>query len=235
MRLDVAIAEKYGLSRRKAREAIAAGGVLVNQRPVRIASRDVSERDALAMPGALPDVPVIRETADWIAVDKPVGLATQPERDRERISLEELLRMKHRTIHLVHRLDTPTSGVVIFAKSQLAAAHLSRLFATGTMHKTYVARVTPPIGAEVTIDAPLDGKNALTIVRPHEQGLVAVEIKTGRTHQIRRHLTSIGHPVDGDRRYGGVPAPRLMLHAWKLEHGEIGTLEAPIPPELLTA
>jgi 23S rRNA-/tRNA-specific pseudouridylate synthase len=233
MRLDQAIASKYGLSRRKAREAIASGTVLVNQRPVRIASREVSESDELAMVGALPEVPVIRETADWIAVNKPVGLATQPERDRGRVSLEEILRVQHRTIYLVHRLDTPTSGVVIFAKTQAAAARLSGYFAAGAMRKTYVARVAPPIASEITIDAPLDGKESLTIARPREDGLVAVEIKTGRTHQIRRHLSSIGHPVVGDRRYGGAPAPRLMLHAWKLEHGETGTLEAPIPPELI--
>jgi 23S rRNA-/tRNA-specific pseudouridylate synthase len=54
-----------------------------------------------------------------------------------------------------------------------------------------------------------------------------VRITTGRTHQIRRHLASIGHPVVGDRRYGGAKAPRLMLHAWKLEHDSIGTIEAP--------
>jgi 23S rRNA-/tRNA-specific pseudouridylate synthase len=61
---------------------------------------------------------------------------------------------------------------------------------------------------------------------------VEVEIKTGRTHQIRIHLASIGHPVAGDRRYDGPPAPRLMLHAWKLEHELIGTVEAPPPAAL---
>jgi 23S rRNA-/tRNA-specific pseudouridylate synthase len=59
--------------------------------------------------------------------------------------------------------------------------------------------------------------------------LVLVRITTGRTHQIRRHLASIGHPILGDPRYGGPPAERLMLHAWKLEHASIGILEAPPP------
>src|SRR5438128_1287862 len=77
---------------------------------------------------------------------------------------------------------------------------------------------------EATIDAPIEGKEALTIVRPRRGSLVEVEIKTGRSHQIRIHLASIGRPVLGDPRYGGPPADRLMLHAWKLEHQSIGTL-----------
>ena len=107
---------------------------------------------------------------------------------------------------------------------------------------------------EITIDSPIEGRDALTIVRPsllsgaaapppphvdHRGGegaaaplsttTIEVEIKTGRTHQIRIHLASIGHPVAGDRRYGGSKAARLMLHAWKLEHPSVGTLEAAVP------
>ena len=60
--------------------------------------------------------------------------------------------------------------------------------------------------------------------------LVEAEILTGRRHQIRIHLKSIERPVVGDRRYGSsMPAPRMMLHAWKLEHDELGTLVAPSP------
>jgi 23S rRNA pseudouridine1911/1915/1917 synthase len=208
---------------------IAAGRVLVNQRAVRVASRFVADGDELTIAGELPTIAVLASSDDWIAVDKPAGLPVQPTRDRATLSLEEILRLEHRQIFLVHRLDTPTSGVVLFARNREAAARFSELFASGAMRKTYLAAVDGAIESEITIDTPIDGKAALTIVRPQHKTTVEVEIKTGRTHQIRIHLASIGHPVQGDRRYGGSDAPRLMLHAWKLEHESIGSIEAPPP------
>ncbi|HEY2324330.1 MAG TPA: RNA pseudouridine synthase [Thermoanaerobaculia bacterium] len=187
----------------------------------------MSDSDRIAIIEAEPQLDVIRETADWVAINKAPGMPAQPPRDRATRSAEELLRARYREIYLVHRIDTPTSGVVLFARTRKAAAELSELFATGAIEKTYfaiVSGVVPPM----TIDTPIDGKEAITVVRPRD-GLVECEIKTGRTHQIRVHLASIGHPVLGDRRYGGAPAPRLMLHAWKLEHASLGVLEAPIP------
>jgi 23S rRNA-/tRNA-specific pseudouridylate synthase len=233
VRLDQAIAARHAdISRRKARELIAADRVLVNDRPVRVASREVSESDRITIADALPELTVIRETGDWVAVDKPSGIPTQPTRDRAQRSLEELLRIRYRTIFLVHRIDTQTSGVVVFAKTKAAAARLSHLFATREIRKTYLALVEGTIDNEVTIDSPIDGKEALTIVRPREGRLVEAEILTGRMHQIRIHLASIGHPVAGDRRYGAkAPAARMMLHAWKLEHAELGTLEAAPPAD----
>lgn len=228
MRLDQAIAARYPeLSRRKARELIAAKRVLVNERLVAVSSREVSDRDRIAIIEAAPQFDVIRETADWVAINKPAGTPTQPPQDRATRSAEELLRAKYREIYLVHRIDTPTSGAVLFARTRTAAAELSELFATGAIRKTYVAIVAGTV-QPMTIDTPIDGKEAITIIRPRD-GLVECELKTGRTHQIRIHLASIGHPVLGDRRYGGPPAPRLMLHAWKLEHASLGVLEAPIP------
>ena len=230
MRLDQAIAARFSdISRRKARELIAAGRVLVNQHPVRIASREVADDAQIAVADAVPALDVIASTDEWIAIDKPVGLPTQPTRDRATLSAEEILRLQYRQIFLVHRLDTPVSGVVLFARTRAAAAKFSELFATGAIRKTYLAIVAGALERETTIDTPIDGKDALTIVRPLRGTLMEVEIKTGRTHQIRRHLASIGHPVAGDTRYGGTPAERLMLHAWKLEHASIGTLEAPPP------
>lgn len=226
MRLDQAVATRFpNLSRRKARELIAQKRVLVNERPVSIASRDVHDSDRIAVVDELPQLAVIAKTDDWIAIDKPAGMPTQPARDRRERSLEELLRVAYGEIYLVHRLDTPASGVVLFARNRAAAARLSSLFASGEMRKTYLAVTRPPIDGEVVIDTPIDGKEALTIVERN-----AIIIKTGRTHQIRIHLASIGHPIVGDRRYGGAPASRLMLHAWKLEHESIGSLVAP-PPE----
>jgi len=236
MRLDQAVAARFpNLSRRQARELIARKRVLVNERVVGIASREVSDGDRIAVVDELPTLRVIAKTDDWIAIDKPAGMPTQPTHDRRVRSLEELLRIEYREIYLLHRLDTPTSGVVLFARNRESAARLSQLFASGAIRKTYLAVTDPPIASEIVIDTPIDGKDALTIVRCDEATAAArppyseIEIKTGRTHQIRIHLASIGHPIRGDRRYGGSPAPRLMLHAWKLEHESIGSLTAPPP------
>jgi len=227
MRLDQAVALRFNISRRKARELIAAGRVLVNSRPVRVASREVGG-DELRIAEELPAVAVLAMHDDWLAVDKPAGMPTQPPRDRSALSLEEILRVQYREIYLVHRLDTPTSGAVVFARNRKAAARLSSLFASRAIRKTYLAVIDGTI-EEQTIDSPIDGKEAITIVRPRGGNVIEAEILTGRTHQIRIHLASIGHPVAGDRRYGGAPAARLMLHAWKLEHEDLGTIEAPLP------
>jgi RluA family pseudouridine synthase len=235
MRLDQAIAERYpNTSRRKARELIAARRVLVNERSVSIASREVDAEDRIAVVEDLPELSIIRESEDWIAVDKPAGMPTQPTRDREQRSLEELLRLQFREIWLVHRLDTPTSGVVLFARSVDAAAKLSALFASGEIRKTYLAILEGEMGEERAVDWPVQGKSARTTFRPLRYDgnttLVEAIIETGRTHQIRIHAQSIEHPVVGDRRYGsGGRAARLMLHAWKLEHASFATLEAAPP------
>lgn len=235
MRLDQAIAARYPeISRRRARELIAARRVLVNERAVSIASREVNDDDRIAVAEDVPEIAVIRETSDWIAVDKPAGMPAQPTRDRRERSLEELLRLRYQAIWLVHRLDTPTSGVILFARTQQAAAEFSALFAAGSIRKTYLAMIDGVLTSEQIIDSPVQGKDARSTFRPlRDDGtatLIEAVIETGRTHQIRIHAASIGHPVAGDRRYGtGGRAARLMLHAWKLEHPKLGILEAPIP------
>jgi RluA family pseudouridine synthase len=235
MRLDQAIAARNpGVSRRKARELIAARRVLVNERAVSIASREVDADDRIAIVEDAPELAIIRESDDWIAVDKSPGMPAQPTRDRKQRSLEELLRLRFRDIWLVHRLDTPTSGVIVFAKTSAVAARLSAMFANGEIRKTYLAILEGDVNEERVVDTPVQGKSARTKFRPLRKSgnttLVAAIIETGRTHQIRIHAQSIGHPVAGDRRYGsGGRAARLMLHAWKLEHASFGTLEAPPP------
>jgi RluA family pseudouridine synthase len=237
MRLDQAVAARHpGLSRRKARELISQRRVLVNDRPVAVASREVSDSDRITLIEGDTELTIIKETADWIAVDKPAGMSTQPDRERKRRSLEELLRAKYREVFVVHRIDTGTSGVVIFARNPAAAARLSALFASRAVRKIYLAVIEGSIPHELTIESPIGGKDAHTIVRPLENlgdtTLVEAEILTGRMHQIRIHLKSIERPVAGDRRYGSsLPAPRMLLHAWKLEHEELGLLTAPIPAD----
>jgi 23S rRNA pseudouridine1911/1915/1917 synthase len=206
--------------------------VLVNERAVSVASREVTDTDRIAVVDDAPRLDIIQLTDGFVAVNKPAGMPTQPTRDRKQRSLEEFLRLQFKSIYLVHRLDTGTSGIVIFARTRGAAASLSGLFAGGEMRKIYLARVAGTIDHPITIESPISGKEALTLVRPLEGDRIEVEIRTGRTHQIRIHLASVSHPVVGDRRYGGPPAPRMMLHAWKLEHEAIGSLEAPPPADL---
>jgi len=236
MRLDQAVAARHPeISRRKARELIAQRRVLVNDRPVGVASREVSDSDRITLIEGDTELTIIRETADWVAVDKPAGLSTSPDRERKRRSLEELLRAKYREVFVVHRIDTGTSGVVVFARNRAAAARLSAIFASRAVHKTYLAVIEGSIPHELTIESPIGGKDAHTIVRPLKEldgkTLIEAEILTGRTHQIRIHLKSIERPVAGDRRYGSsMPAPRMLLHAWKLAHEEFGEpLVAPVP------
>ncbi|HEX7418881.1 MAG TPA: RluA family pseudouridine synthase [Thermoanaerobaculia bacterium] len=234
MRLDQAIAARYpDISRRRARELIASRRVLVNERAVSIASRDVAPDDRIAVVDEVPELVIIGEKDDWVAVDKPAGMPTQPARDRKQRSLEELLRLRFREIWLVHRLDTPTSGIVLFAKTASAAARLSALFAAGQIRKTYMAILEGELHEERIVETPVHGRSARTTFRPQRSDgmtLAEVIIETGRTHQIRIHAASIAHPVVGDRRYGsGARAERLMLHAWKLEHASFGALEAPPP------
>ena len=237
MRLDQAIPQRYPqLSRRKARELISQRRVLVNDRPVGVASREVSDSDRIAIIEELPEIEVLREAQDWIAVNKPAGIPTQPARDRQQRSLEELLRVRFRELYVVHRIDTQTSGVVIFAKTREAAARLSELFASREIRKTYLAVIEGAIDHELTIESPIGGKDAHTIVRPlrriDDTTLIAAEIHTGRMHQIRIHLKSIERPVVGDRRYGStMSAPRMLLHAWQLEHASLGTIVAPPPAD----
>ncbi len=236
MRLDQAIPQRYPeLSRRKARELVSSGRVFVNDRPVRVASREVSERDRITIGAAAPELDIIRETRDWVAVNKPPGIATQPMREREQRSLEEWMRVRFGTIYLVHRVDTQTSGIVVFARTKEAAAHLSSLFAARAIRKLYLAVVEGHLSRELQIESPIGGKDAHTIVRPLRElegmTLVEAEILTGRTHQIRIHMKSVEQPVVGDRRYGStMAAPRMLLHAWKLEHEYFGgQLVAPLP------
>jgi RluA family pseudouridine synthase len=239
MRLDQAIAARFPeISRRRARELIAQKRVLVNERRVGVASREVDADDRIVVVdiNEMPEISVIASTDAWIAIDKPAGMPAQPPRDRKIRSAEELLRLQYGEIYLVHRIDTPTSGILLFARSRAEAARLSALFASGAIRKVYLALTDGAIDAEQKIESPIEGREATTIVRPvrHVGGrsLVEAEIVTGRTHQIRIHLASIGHPLVGDRRYGGSKASRLMLHAWKLEHSSIGEIVAPPPGEL---
>src|SRR5512143_2534738 len=163
---------------------------------------------------------------------------------------------------IVHRLDKDTSGVMVVARSREALSALSAQFKSRVVQKRYVALVAGVIKkGSGTIDAglgrhvkerkkisvnTLHAREAVTLYKVKERfndaTLVEVEIKTGRTHQIRVHMAHLGHPVLGDSTYGGAKArqagiPRQMLHAESLSllHPETGhpmTFSAPPPPDM---
>jgi tRNA pseudouridine32 synthase/23S rRNA pseudouridine746 synthase len=211
---------------------------------------------------------VIHEDPAVIAFNKPAGLSSQGGRIQAH-TLDDLLwafaRSNGKRPDLVHRLDRDTSGVILAAKTRPAAGFLGKAIQARRFRKTYLALLsaapepasgaveTPllrqEIGREsymraVTPDTP-GAQAALsryrTLAASDDGALVELDPATGRMHQLRVHMASIGRPLVGDARYGGAltfagrAAPRLMLHAAKLvfPHPEGGyrTVEAPPPAD----
>ena len=231
LRLDQVIPRHVaGLSRRKARAVIDAGGVFVERARVKVAGRPVRAGQAIEVNvgGALDrgprPAPAIVHTDDHIIVaDKPAGLVTAPTPESDRGDLLDQLAQRHGEVYLVHRIDLPTSGLLVFARTREANRRLGDAFAAHDVDREYLAVAIGAVAAQ-TIDRPIEGRRAVTHVEPVEAlagaTLVRVRLETGRTHQIRIHLAGAGHPVAGDAQHGGeasrtfVPRPpRLALHA----------------------
>jgi 23S rRNA pseudouridine1911/1915/1917 synthase len=173
---------------------------------------------------------IIYEDADLLAVHKPAGLVCHPTKGDEYSSLISRVRLylKPSMPHLIHRLDRETSGIVLLAKNPIAAGELGKLLEARAVTKEYLAivhgHVTAPHGI---IDAPLGRDEASPVavkdcVRPDgapAQTEYTVEKRfpdapftrlrlrplTGRKHQLRIHLAHLGHPIVGDKMYGGDP------------------------------
>jgi 23S rRNA-/tRNA-specific pseudouridylate synthase len=180
---------------------------------------------------------VVFESADVVVVDKPVGWASQPGEGSAPDVLSWVART-HAAATLPHRLDLPTSGLLVVACSRRAAAPLAAAFRDRTARRAYLAVLAgeAPSGAW-RWDSPVEGREARTDVAllGASAGMVAARLvlHTGRTHQIRRHAAAAGMPVVGDRRYGGPVGrwwPRLALHAARLELPPLGPLELPAGP-----
>ncbi len=185
---------------------------------------------------------ILYEDCDLLAVDKPYGIATHPAPGTKGGTLGNFVTqyyVDHNSpmpFRPVSRLDKTTSGVLVIAKHGLSHHGLSTKKQEGTFQKNYLALVmgvpkqptgdiTFPIAREsetslkrVCCD---DGKPAHTHYRVISQkgnfSLLELALKTGRTHQIRVHLSQIGHPIVGDTMYGGLPAKRLYLHSYRAE------------------
>jgi 23S rRNA pseudouridine1911/1915/1917 synthase len=259
LRLDQAIPRHVpDLSRRKARALIDTGAVFVDRVRVKVAGRPVRAGQHVEVnlgalgrdPATPPLAPVIVfDDAHVIVVDKPAGLVTAPTPESDRGDLLDQLAQRFGEVYLVHRLDLPTSGLLVFARTRDANKRLGDAFVVHDVDREYRAVVAGTVVAQ-TIDRPIEGRRAVTHVTPLEPlpgaTLCAVRLETGRGHQIRIHLAGQGNPVLGDPQHGGEVArrfeprpPRLALHAAVLGFthpatGERVRFERPLPPELAT-
>ncbi len=231
--------------------------------PLRTAQRT----DAAPVPPR--EFAVAFEDEALVVVDKPAGVAVHGGSGVSFGIVEQLraARPQAKRLELAHRLDRETSGLLILAKKRAPLAALHDQFRDGKVAKRYLELVRgrwpnplqhlrqplykyllPDGERRVRVDA--EGKAAHSIVRRistwQNFSLVEVELKTGRTHQIRVHLAHAGYPIAGDDKYGDftlnrelqrVGLKRMFLHAAKLRFphpvsGEEISLESPLPPEL---
>jgi len=220
-----------------------------------------------ALPEDLP-LEILHEDQDVIAVNKPAGVVVHAGAGVHEGTLVNRLVYHFGTLSaaggdlrpgIVHRLDKNTSGVLLVARTDFAHHALASQFSRRTVEKVYLALVQGSVktdrgrvAARIARDPVRrtrmtatrgEGRAALTewevVRRWPEFTLLRVRIGTGRTHQIRVHLASIGHPVAGDRLYGAAPDPsgRFFLHAHRIAFdspstGARITIESPMPPEL---
>jgi 23S rRNA pseudouridine1911/1915/1917 synthase len=164
---------------------------------------------------------IIFENDDFVAVNKPSGLLTIPDREQTEKSLKEYLIDKYKNIFVVHRLDKDTSGLVVFAKNETTHKYLCKIFEERKVEKFYLGIVIgEPIEKAGVIEAPitdhLTRKGIMTVHRSGKESqtgyevldanpnfsLVSFKLFTGRTHQIRVHTKEIGHPLACDPLYG---------------------------------
>ena len=238
--------------------------------PVRVSDK-VAEKAAHPAPAR--EFPPLMEDEHLLAIDKPAGVAVHGGSGVSFGVIEQLrqARPQAKLLELVHRLDRETSGILLVAKKRSALKNLQDQFRERETGKTYLALVQGDWPARLkVIDQPLhkyllsdgerrvkvttqddpDGMRSITLVKVAQrlQGctLLEVTIKTGRTHQIRVHLASHGHPIAGDDKYGDFEwnkalhkqgLKRMFLHAWRLQFnhpasGERVALQAELPPEL---
>ncbi|MDQ6833320.1 MAG: RluA family pseudouridine synthase [Chloroflexota bacterium] len=211
---------------------------------------------------------ILYEDADVIVVDKPAGLVVHPGAGNWTGTLVHGILAHSPDVRtndavrpgIVHRLDKETSGALIVAKHDVAREFLAQQLRERTAHKEYTVLVHGIVPRDVTINAPIgrdpvhrtrmavvsNGREATSIVHvvEHLPGctLLSVDLRSGRTHQIRVHCAYIGHPVAGDRRYALRRTPpyrltRQFLHAALLEitlpNGERRAFVSSLPDDLV--
>ncbi|GHE81591.1 bifunctional tRNA pseudouridine(32) synthase/23S rRNA pseudouridine(746) synthase RluA [Thalassotalea profundi] len=197
--------------------------------------------DFIYQPPMSPYLDIIYQDSDIVVLNKSSGLLTVPGRlDEHKDCLQHRVQRVLPTATIVHRLDMATSGIIIMALNKPAHVEISRQFEKRLTEKSYIARVYGKLKNQTgTVDKPLicdwpnrpmqkvdeeHGKKALTHYKvleySEESTLVQLIPVTGRSHQLRVHMLSLGHPILGDRLYAHEKAltisPRLQLHAYVL-------------------
>lgn len=245
MRLDLALAASFSVSRRRIRRAIDDGGVYLNRKRCRTAGRIVKKGDVLRMVllegEAL--IPFASSQLLWqnpplYLLNKKSGQYSQEALHRSRGTLPDelarhlqLMPKQMESLRPVHRLDRGTSGAMLFSSDPKQLQHIQSFWQRSAF-KRYLAVTDPaPEWSEKEITLPIgkmrDSKGCYTVCasgRPCEsrakvikrqgnRALLELEPRTGRTHQLRVHLSALGCPILGDTRYGGRAHHRLMLHA----------------------
>ena len=222
---------------------------------VRSTPNTVTAADTAAVP-----FEVVYEDDQLLVVDKPAGVVTHPAPGHRGATLAEALAGRVAggadpdRAGIVHRLDRDTSGLMVVARSEEAHAALQRMMKAREVTREYLALVTGHPDAERgTIDAPLGrdrrrrtamstrtdrGREAVThfevVERLARTALLRVRLETGRTHQIRAHFEAIGHPVCGDRAYGGAACGRRLSLERQFLHACLLMFRHPTTGELLT-
>ncbi len=218
------LANQLEVSGKRAKELIDRGLVYVGDRKLKIARAQLPSdtKFRVEMPARIKK---IYEDENLLAVNKPAFLDSY----EVEASISGAL--------LIHRLDRETSGVLLLAKNEAFLKKAIESFRNRNVKKFYTAWVEGVVYEEMLIDAPIHtikgpksiskinkriGKEAITIVKPNEvqgkKSKVDIEIKTGRTHQVRLHLAHVGHPIVGDEQYGSpTKSKRVLLHASKVE------------------
>ncbi len=209
------------------------------------------------------ELDVLYEDKDILAVNKPSDMPTHTSHGHHRDTLSNAVLYylnkngEEHTFHAITRLDKNTSGVVLIAKNRYAHDLFSNLLRRGALEKTYTAVVTGELRGEGMIDKKIrregdsiikrvvadDGKEAVTeycVISNHKDySYVELKPKTGRTHQLRVHMSYIGHPLLGDNLYGGdMSTKRHLLHCKSISFihpitNEKMKIEAPIPNDIL--
>lgn len=177
-------------------------------------------------------IPIIAEHTDFIVINKPVGVAMHDSENG--VVPQTRAATGDSELFLCHRLDTVTSGCLLLARNKAAAAALSEQFATRRIQKYYLAALSgKPAKKQGTIAGDMKnrrrGQHVLTKTRDNpavtqffsqhidDLGRIAVvKPLTGKTHQIRVAMKSLGAPISGDTHYGAPEADRVSLHAWQL-------------------